>query len=314
MVVVKYVLYFQIMAETDMDEPPEKRARVQTNFKLCIKCQTNIEDHIRQQPKDTSYEKFIAVVQLRATFGEQEFISIRDRLGNITVQQLKDDEAVWHSKCYSDATNQTNVKRAQIRHEKAIKSQDASLLKRRKGRPSLQHDPCQTHDEPHSSSSVAFTRSHKSLFSKLECFFCQGERTAKLHICRTANVGSQIADIVKHSDNKTWKVNYAELLNQSDALSRDIMYHKICMTEQWKSCHTAHPNISSRSAENDNPPTLNFIAAEIQFYSQLQDRLQAGEIISIDEVAQDYESIMSEHQMTNSLTRAGLRVNTKAYR
>ena len=77
------------------------------------------------------------------------------------------------------------------------------------------------------------------------------------------------------------------------------------MTKQWKSCQTAHPNISSRTAENDNPPTLNCIAAEIQFFSQLQDRLQAGEIISIDEVAQDYETIMSEHQMTNSLTCVG---------
>ena len=109
-----------------------------TNFKLCLKCQTVTTESIRKEPKESRYDKFIHVVNERAECGEMEFVAIKERLNNLTAQKLKEAKAVWHVKCYSDATNQTNIKRAKMRHEKAISLKDATMLKKQKGRPPIE--------------------------------------------------------------------------------------------------------------------------------------------------------------------------------
>ena len=45
------------------------------------------------------------------------------------------------------------------------------------------------------------------------------------------NIGTQIHDIVQHSNNQEWKVNYASVISDNDALSQDLVYHKQCITE-----------------------------------------------------------------------------------
>ena len=81
----------------------------------------------------------------------------------------------------------------------------------------------------------------------------------------SANVGAQIAEIVRLCDDEAWKVvNYAKLINQMDALSRDILYHKSCITEHWRTCQLKSAGLGSAQKDND---TLDFLAAEIQFYS-----------------------------------------------
>ena len=59
----------------------------------------------------------------------------------------------------------------------------------------------------------------------------------------------------------------------------------------------------------DSQETLNFIAAEMQFYSQLEDRLEFGEFIPIDKAVNDYENIMKEYTLTHSISRAALRAH-----
>ena len=105
-----------------------------TNFKLYVKCQTVTTEPIRKEPKESSYDKFIHAVNERAEYGEMEFVAIKERLNNLTAQELKEAKAVWHVKCYSDATNQTNIERAKMRHEKAISLKDATMLKKQKER------------------------------------------------------------------------------------------------------------------------------------------------------------------------------------
>ena len=256
---------------------------------------------------DSSYKNFLQCVRTRAEFGDSEHVSILARLGDVSVGELKDNNAVWHVKCYSETTNKTNIQRARNRYGKALSQQDTSLLQKRKGRPSTSTTCSGYENLP--SSDVMCTRSKVLRYDKAACFFCRGEENGKLIMCQTANIGAQIAEIVSNSDNEIWKVNYSELINDSDALSRDILYHKLCMTRQWKRWHSKPMTSNSHLNKIYSQETLNFIAAEMQFYSQLEDRLEFGEFIPIDEAVNDYQNIMKEYTLTHSISRAALRAH-----
>ena len=90
----------------------------------------------------------------------------------------------------------------------------------------------------------------------------------------SGNVGTQIHDIVQNSNNPEWKVNYASVISDNDALSQDIVYHKQCITEQWQllKCKleclpssSSKTSFSDNTESNDSVTTVHFIAAEIEF-------------------------------------------------
>ena len=104
-----------------------------------------------------------------------------------------------------------------------------------------------------------------------------------LHQCRSANIGQQISNIIQKSNIPEWRVNY-DVLCDNDALSRDIMYHKVFMTWQWKKYCRTKPE----TQEQDKEETVAFIAAEMQFYAQLKDSLSSGSYIPITTAMTDY--------------------------
>ena len=79
------------------------------------------------------------------------------------------------------------------------------------------------------------TRSQLGKFSKEECFFCQ-EDVDKLipHACRSKERGKNIAEIVKNSNNDSWKANLAEGISAGDLLTIFFVYHHLCYTQNWK--------------------------------------------------------------------------------
>ena len=60
---------------------------------------------------------------------------------------------------------------------------------------------------------------------------------------------------------------------------REISCIISCITEHWRTRQLKSAGLCSAQKDND---TLYFLAADIQFYSQLQDRLLCGEIVPID--------------------------------
>src|SRR6266516_6033437 len=281
---------------------------IQTNFELCLVCQTTSTEQLRQEPKDSSYDTFLNAVHERAEFGELEFVSMNDRLMNFTSIQLKENKAVWHTKCYSHATNKNHINRAKTRHERAISIQEAAQLKKRKGRPPATN-PIPSNTGESSSATIRVTRSQLPKYIKNLCFFCQGDKNIPLHRCMSLNIGSQISDIVSKCNREDWKVNYADVITEADVLSRDLMYHKACITEQWQKLCQNKEETTHRSNKCINvQQTINFIAGEIQFYSQLQESIDSSEYIGIDQANKDYINIMMEHDLKGTvITRASLK-------
>ena len=55
-----------------------------------------------------------------------------------------------------------------------------------------------------------------------------------LHACRSKDRGEHIADIVKNSNNDSWKANLAEVISAGDLLTKNIVYHHLCYTQNWE--------------------------------------------------------------------------------
>ena len=294
------------------EEQPEKRSRRETDLKLCIKCQISNKEKLTLKPKDTSYELLLECINERALYGEQEFVLISDRLKSFTACQLKEHNAFWHSACYANATNKSHIIRSRRRHEKALTLSNLSQLAKRKGRPSL---TIPIYSLPKDTISVKskITRSKIPKYLKERCFFCQQIKPIKLHMCMSSNRGEKIFKIVQESDNETWKVNYSEIISENDALSRDIMYHSICMLEEskrWKP-KTSQTSFTSVKSDLESKKYLNFIAANIQFYSQLQEKIYSGEFIPINEAENDYQQIMKQYNLSYAMNRSTLKKKSR---
>ena len=67
------------------EEPPENRARTDINYKLCIKCQSSKKEQLKEPPESeeqSTYDKFLTAIRLRAGFGNSEFITLSEKLDN----------------------------------------------------------------------------------------------------------------------------------------------------------------------------------------------------------------------------------------
>ena len=203
------------------EEQPEKKSRRETGLKLCIKFQISNKEKLTLKPKDESYELFLECVNLRASYGEQDFVLISDRLKSFTARKFKENNAFWHSACYANATSKSHIIRSKNRHEKALTLSNLSQLTKRKGRPSLTI-PISSLPKDTISVKSKITRSKIPKYLKEKCLFCQQIKQIEVHTCKSSNRGKKI---VQESDNETWKVNYSKIICENDALSRDIMYH-----------------------------------------------------------------------------------------
>ena len=286
-------------------EPPEKKSRRETDLKLCIKCQISNKKKLVLKPQDETYENFLKCINERALYGEQEYVLISDRLKSFTAHKLKENNASWHITCYSKAANRTHINRSKDRHENAVTLSNLSKLTKRKGRPSLTI-PIPSNPKDNISVKSKITRSKIPKYLKERCFFCQQIKPIKLHKCMSSNRGQKIHKIVEESDNETWKVNYSEIISENDALSRDIMYHSSCLLAESQ---RRKPKTSQTSIKSDleSKKDLNIIAANIQFYSQLQEKIYSGEFIPINEAENDYQHIMKQYNLSYAMNRSTLK-------
>ena len=116
-----------------------------------------------------------------------------------------------------------------------------------------------------------------------------------------------IQDIVDISGNEKWKVNLAHIITDANFLSRDIKYHKNCHTANWCKYIQAKERISNREPSAQADITVQFISAEIEFIAELQDSLDQGNILTLSEVATQYNNMMCDHGVRNQqITRAVL--------
>ena len=120
-------------------EPPTKRPSI--DFNRCLKCQgekwTNTKSKGKELealtcPKIESYQNFLDTIELRAEYGNQDFVQLNQRMRGLSAEILNDNHAVWHRTCYSEVTHKGHTERDQKRYEKALTTSDPGMLSYRK--------------------------------------------------------------------------------------------------------------------------------------------------------------------------------------
>ena len=148
----------------EMSDVPVNKIKHETDYKLCIKCQSYTNLPFVKQPEDDSYSKFLLAVHERAQYADTIYPQISRRLIDITAVVLKEKGAKWHIKCYSNATNRTDINRAKARYEQLCNSEKDAKLQRKSD---------QSHPVAGGSSvkTMQITRSKVIPFKKELCLF-----------------------------------------------------------------------------------------------------------------------------------------------
>ena len=105
------------------------KQNVDINFKLCVVCQCVKDEDLVENP--TSYDKLVAAVKERASYGESRFSEIWSCLKVFSVKELEVKEGTWHRKCYQDAKHSGMLKRAKERYERVLSGPNESRQKTR---------------------------------------------------------------------------------------------------------------------------------------------------------------------------------------
>ena len=72
---------------TPGEVPPEKVARYETNYSLCIICQTQTREPLVEKP--SAHEKVLQFIRERSGYGDSNFPEVHRRIGDASADELQ---------------------------------------------------------------------------------------------------------------------------------------------------------------------------------------------------------------------------------
>ena len=159
------------------DGPSPKIRKVETDFKKCFICQNETAEKLVENPKHGSAGKILQYIRERVKYGEQKYQETNTRIGSITEDLMKSNEAKWHGSCYSDTVHSSLLERAKQKYQQGIS---------KKGHITSMSEPC--------TSQRMFRRSQAQPFNKEVCFFCDDgpQYENPLHKVATTGAGDNL--------------------------------------------------------------------------------------------------------------------------
>ena len=191
-------------------EPAAKSRRHDTDYKLCIICQSESDQSLIAAP--SSHEKILDVIRERTRYGCGNFSEISRRLGDITHETLKLNSATWHRQCYQDTVHAGMCKLVNWHYGKKLSQMSTPVSYSWNQSPST------------------FTHSQSVPYNKYLCFFyeCPGTYRNPLHKVSTTSADQALNRAIEKSKTEKLHVKLCTLINPEDAHAIDIRYHKRC--------------------------------------------------------------------------------------
>ena len=99
-----------------MDEPssltPWKKRKTENEYSLCLICQEQSTVKVIKNPNNESLKKLLSLSRERAEYGDTKVFEFVERNKNLCHDDLLNNKACYHKKCYSEFTNIENRNRA----------------------------------------------------------------------------------------------------------------------------------------------------------------------------------------------------------
>ena len=225
---------------------------------------------------EEAYASVLHFAHSRTAYGENEFATISRLLEGVSAEELRQNNASFHARCRKRLVNSAMLKRAEARFEKAVASQNTSILSRPLGRPSLASQtssfiPVAFHGLTEQTSK-RILRSSTATFNEKLCFFCQSHDDKQdILVIQTENWRKQLSEFVKNCHNDLYKVYLTNTIEPDDALPIDVPYHR---TRWMKHVIRAMAPEDNDRADAKDSEQENKVVADIEFLHLIQELLK----------------------------------------
>ena len=180
-----------------MGEPssltPWKKRKTENEYSLCLICQEQSTVKVIKNPNNESLKKLLSLSRERAEYGDTKVFKFVERNKNLCADNLLNNKACDHKKCYSEFTNTEKRNRAIQRYIDAVEQGQATIVKRKAGRPSP--NTLDIENE------VRLLRSQSIQYNKDICVICQSP-SGITHRVETLEGGKLMLSVANKISNK----------------------------------------------------------------------------------------------------------------
>ena len=118
-----------------MGEPssltPWKKRKTENEYSLCLICQEQSTVKVIKNPNNESLKKLLSLSRERAEYGDTKVFEFVERNKNLCANDLLNNKACYHKKCYSEFPNIERRNRAIQRYADGLEQGQATIVKRK---------------------------------------------------------------------------------------------------------------------------------------------------------------------------------------
>ena len=224
-------------------------------------------------PSKESFRKFLECARERAKYRDGTVVGLVERTKD-TLPSVLATNSSNHKSCYAAITNISKLERARKRYRDSIDSGEASLIKRKAGRPRLQVPEQQ--EEP------LMTRNKSEKFDKKLCIICQIPTERNLTRAEREDTGKHMLVVSEKLPDKSLFRRLNSIPKADDAVANDVVYHD---TYWIKAKREAAPKtvVSENFVKTlSDIELLNLI--ELRFLTKPQEMIQITKLIEFAKV------------------------------
>ena len=230
-----------------------------------------------QNPKEDSIRKLVTSIEERVKYGDTKLSECRSRLTNMDITVT-----VYHSCCYTNVTNKTEIERCRLRHENNIPRNITSKS----------DDEFSTTNDETSAQAVKSLRSTSALYGNNRCIICQ-QYGGKLRTVAVQETGKKMLNIARSLEDNQFFLRLNSIPNAQDAIANDTKYHLTC----WVKVQRKVEYSSGPVQELDD---LSTVLADIEIISIVNELVNVSkDVIDMNRINITYNNLLGNVKPEN---------------
>ena len=175
-----------------------------------------------------------------AEYGDTKVLEFVERNKNLCADDLINNKACYHKKCYSEFTN---IEKRNIiqRYTDALEQGQATIVKRKAGHPSS--NTLEIENE------VRQLRSQSIQYNKDICIICQSP-SGTTHRVETLETGKLMFSVANKVSSKDFFMRLNSIPNPEDGVANDVRYHLPCWVKAKKEAQRIERVATTDKEEN----------------------------------------------------------------
>ena len=212
-----------------MGEPssltPWKKRKTEKEYSLWLICQEKSTVKVIKIPNNESLKKLLSLSREQAEYGDTKVFEFVERNENLCAEDLLNNKACYHKKCYSEFTNIEKRNRTIQRYTDALEQGQVTIVKRKAGRPSSNTLAIENEVRQLQSQSIQYNKSI--------CINCQSP-SGTTHRLETLETGKLMFPVANKISNKDFFFRLNSVLNPEDGVANDARYYLSCWVKAKK--------------------------------------------------------------------------------